>query len=195
MKKIKHIAFIVILFLFSCESKKISQSTEVEFKEDIGLQHTTEMSGDLVKGKSEKVINGIHFRLDVLSAMDYLQHKETFVDTADRLALEKESVVLLKISLDNDLKKLFEDNRITMNKDQAVQYLMAGIQKDILIEQSDREVLVNGMSYEGQIGTADNVKIVFFVSGLNKKENYTVSYYDRLFGKGIIKYKSNTKDV
>jgi hypothetical protein len=143
------------------------------------------------KGSKTKKIDNIHYRVNILSARDFITRSGDHVRAEDEKELANEQVVLLEIALDNELKKIWEDPAVQMSQEDAMNYLVGGIATDFTIEQNGKTFSANGVNFEGRSGAVNKVKVQFFFAGINSEKPMKVLFYDRLTGAGLIKFGIN----
>jgi hypothetical protein len=142
-----------------------------------------------------KIISGIAYHVHALPALDYLTRKGESVDVGDMDDLSKETVFMLEYWDVKGKGSIFASPEMVLDKDKAIQYLVGDVQGDFTIRQGGKEFIPTGVFYEGQIGDERKLRVTFFARGLNPAKEYQVVYYDRLFGKGIIKLKKNSNEI
>lgn len=140
---------------------------------------------------SEKTIGEIIYRFKSISAIQYLKRIGAVIERDDIEDLKHESVLFLEFETGNGFKDIYESNSINYSQDEAIRYLIGEIQNDVIIEQNGKEFSPNGCQFEGKSGKENKIRVMFFFSGLNNSDEFSVQYYDRLFGKGLIKTKNS----
>lgn len=144
-----------------------------------------------VKGSKTKKIDNINYRVDIVSALDFVTRSGDHVRAEDEKELANEQVVLLEIALDNELKKIWDDPAVKMTQEDAMNYLVDGIAADFSIEQNGKTISANGVNFEGRSGAVNKVKVQFFFAGVHPEKPMKVLFYDRLTGAGLIKFGIN----
>lgn len=151
----------------------------------------------LEKGEQGNVINfeGVSFVFKDISSLNYLKRIGKYPSTEDELQLAKESVHMLELVGHRPSGSIFENSGIKHNQADAIKYLVGDIEKDFVIVQNERRIRPLGVQYDGVIGTGQKIRVVFFMEGIDLSRPYTIEYYDRLFGKGLIKLSKNKTDL
>jgi len=188
---------LVVLVLSACSEYIDSESSSSgSMINEFNAEGEKITSSQLAVANSDEVIlSGISYKVNGLSAFNYLQRKGEHIQSADLGELKKESVFMLEFESSKSTQNLFESEEMEMSKDDAVQYLVGDVLEDFTIKQNGKEFIPTGAFYEGQLGGQNRIRITFFAKGINLKQDYQIVYYDRLFGKGIVKIKKNAQEI
>lgn len=147
-------------------------------------------SGGVQQRVSSKEHNGIVYAVDVMNAVEFLSGKGEQIPLEDRLKLSKESVAILTIDLNSNKEtSVFESARITMDKDDALSYLVGAISTDVTIEQDKKEYTPTGVQYDSGVSEPDKLKVFLFFKEIHSDQPMSFVYYDRLFGSGLLRFK------
>ena len=189
---------VTILILISCSES--DQSGTLLFSED-NKWSSGESEGSVVDPenghiqaiRNQVIIDDILYKIDILSALDYLKIKNEDPSSADIPELEKESVLIFEIQTLEAVQDIFRSQKIKRDKEDAIKYLMDQISADMTLIQDENEYSPTGMQYDGMLTSANKIRLFVFYKDVNVKELITFKFYDRLFGAGLInlKHKEN----
>ena len=140
---------------------------------------------------NEVALNDIRYRFNVLTALDYLKQKGEQPSEQDISALKKEFVAILEIETLEAIKDVFSSEKLKMNKEDVIKYLMGEISADIELLQDDKEFAPTGVQYDGMLTGANKFRLFLFFKDLNVERTVVLKYYDRLFGAGLINLKQH----
>ncbi len=186
----KHLFYIVTIFFMSCSEEKTKETNYI-VKSDGSIVYKSEgiELTLLEEGERGNVKNfeGVSFVVKDVSALDYLQRTQRNVSSADREELKRESVFMLELVGHKPSGSIFGNNEIQMSEEDATKYLVGEVESDFVVIQNEKRFKPNGVQYDGRIGTGQKIRVTFFMEGVNLKLPYTIEYYDRLFGKGLVK--------
>jgi len=200
LKRANYILILCSLILLSCKDDVTSSgNNQYQYKEDLGAN--TNDGHDLhnlitTSSIKHKKIDGIDFSVNGINAVDYIKRVgQNNIAEEDLDELKQETVFIVEFTDENEFKNIFDSEKILLDKDKAVQYLIGDLQNDFKVKQEGAIVSVNGLNYEGQVGTQNKIRVVFYAKGVDLNKPYTVEYYDRLFGKGLIKFKRTVNEI
>ena len=179
----KYLLFISFFITVSCSEKKVEDHSF--YGKDEGAEVLSDETDLLTYKENRKSslsmkIQDIRYSISTINGLAY-----------DKSLLEKESVLMLEFLSENSLKNIFESENLQFGKDDAIKYLIGDILNDLTINQSGKEIKPHSLNYEGQIGAMNLLRVTFYTQGLDLSSPFQIEYYDRFFGKGIIKFKSN----
>lgn len=197
MKGLNYILILCSLLLLGCKDDILSSENH-QYKEDIGTNADNSQNLSSIYSISSikhKEIDGIDFSMNGISALDYIKRLGQKIADEDLDALKEESVFIVEFTNDDQYKNIFNSEKMLLDKDKAVQYLIGELQNDFKVKQEGVIVSINGLNYEGQIGTQNKIRVIFYAKGVDLNKPYTVEYYDRLFGKGLIKFKRTVNEI
>ena len=142
-----------------------------------------------------KNFEGVSFVFKDVSAFDYLSRTGRTPSDEDREDLEKESVFMLELVGHKPSGNIFENAGMDVSEEEATKYLIGEVVQDFVIIQNEKHFKPQGVQYDGVIGTGQKIRVAFFMEGVNLNLPYTIEYYDRLFGKGLVKLTRKKTDV
>lgn len=182
--------------LYSCGEKDSNNGVNA-FKEDRINAQSSDFGLEQfeVKASNQKTIGGISFGFSSLLANDYLSRIGKKVSADDEESLKKESVFMLVIATKSATKDILESEELTLDLDEATQYLIGKVTEDFVVLQHNKRIKPEGVQYDGKIGSGDKLRLTFFFKEVNLSETFTIEYYDRLFGKGLIKMKNTNNEL
>lgn len=131
----------------------------------------------------------VTYKIDLISAKEFIEHKGERVAKADIPKLKKESVLILEMQLNEGVKSVLESKNLTMSKDDAVSYLMSQIKSDVSISQGKDSFDPYEVLYDGHLTGANKLRVFMFIQDLDLTKTANITFYDRLFGAGLIKLK------
>ena len=197
----RYIYFISLTFALVACNKLTPVNKQQKFNADIGTISDQDSKDNelFVKKQSdylEKEINGMNYSISFINGLDYVK-RATYrkIDSEDESELAKESVIMLEFSTKNEFDNIFHSEKMNMQKDDAVQYLIGDILKDIKIIQDSSEIFSSNHSYEGQLGAKNKLRVTFYFNNIDLNHSFQIEFYDRLFGNGIIKFNKNTNTL
>ena len=171
---------LLVSMIISCTGKQIEPKSMKEDSSMSGDQFTGEQSAvssqeKYSNGFAAKTYNGISYTVDLINAVDFVTRKGEKLDLSERLELSKESVAILKIDLQNVKEtSVFESSKITMNKEDALKYLVGQISADFSIEQQGESLSPVGVEYDPGISEPDNIKVFLFFNNINLNQPASV---------------------
>lgn len=187
--------------LFACSESHLSDGTSVkEYKKEISSDkaktdsHITLLKSTDVQQNTE-LINGVEYHIHYVSAWDYLERKRVVIDEADFDKLDDESVFMVEFSLEKSYSDILKSEKMELNPDEAIQYLIGDISNDFSVYQEGTLFKPNGVNYEGKTGPENRLRVAFYMKGIDLTKNFTVKYYDHLFGNGMIRFKNESNNI
>lgn len=187
----------ILLFTAQSCSDNDSMDYSSEFKEDKRMQKGEDVPLEKfeIATTSTKTFGKLSFGFSSVSATNYLSRIGKSVKLEDAESLKKESVFMLVIGNKDATKDILESEQLTMDSQDAVQYLIGKVTEDFVVIQKDKRITPEGVQYDGKIGSGEKIRLTFFFKEINLEEPFTIEYYDRLFGKGIIKMKNTNNEL
>lgn len=138
---------------------------------------------------ASKTENGITYSIDLMSAVDFVSRKGEHIDMADRMELMKETVVILTIDLNNAKESdVFESEKLTMSREDAMNYLVGNIASDIEIKQGKNSISPSGVEYDAGISKPSELRVFIYFNNIKTNQPSNVVFYDRLFGSGLLRF-------
>lgn len=187
-----------ICFLSSCNEEKKRVDEDLSFYKgdemaDDGKSTTFFTKIPVKKQTGKTKYEEIKYSCSILSALDYLEHKNIKPDGFDAQELRNEAAVILEIELKNENLPILEAKRNEFSKDQIMQYVVGEIVNDFSIEQNGKTFSPEGSSYENSFGKQNRFRVVFYFKNLNMNEQLRAVYNDKIFGAGLLNFGLNKK--
>lgn len=188
--------FISLFLLFGACTSKNKELVDTQVQTTKSLQAGNKIESKNIqeesknKKKLQQWINQVSYEVKYMTALEFLQRKGAQIEPADLEKLEKEQVVLFEIKSNDPNKGIWEDIRMKMSKEEAINYLGAGISNDFQITQNKKDILPNDVSFEGILGQKNRLRCVFFFTEVNLKKDFDIRFYDRLFEAGMMRFNS-----
>lgn len=193
MKKLKAFGVsLVLAILIGCsENVEIDSSMANTKLTNSGTTSNKEKQVNEVNSKASKITNidNVQYKVDLMSALRFIEIKGERVAEEDIKDLEKESVLILEIAVNEGVKDVFESDKLGYDKEEAVKYLMGEIGNDLTLFQGEEEFQTQAIQYDGNLTGANKIRVFFFFTELDSSKETTIKYYDRLFGAGLINLK------
>lgn len=191
------ISFLILLIVLSCSNNRtdldpVKSNASLENRVDQANLQKPEPTGVDESNSRElsQTIKGISYRIKYMPAIEFLEKKGEMIDPSDLESLKKEQVLLLEIQSDKPYEEILDDQRMSMPKDEAINFLGSSINSDLVVTQNKQEIRANGCSYEGMVGDKSKIRCVFFFSNIHLEKDFDIRFYDRLFQAGLMRFKS-----
>lgn len=174
--------------MFSCSK---NSETENAVQKQKNINSTFIREGSFMR--AEKQINQLKITSTCINALDFLRRKKQRIDSIDIIELKKETVLILELESNNKYKSIFSEKEMKFDQNGFVEYAMSKICEDIYLSQKGKTILPNSSLYENSRTKINSIKLFFYFKDVNLEENYQLTFYDRIFGKGLIKlsFKNN----
>ncbi len=188
----------MFLFLVGCSEDNVIEKNYILKADGTKVYKSEGVELTLLKEDEQgsvKNFESVSFVFKDVSALDYLSRIGNPPSEEDRLDLEKESVFMLELVGHKPSGSVFENSGMNLSEEEATKYLIGEIEKDFVIVQKDKKFKPLGVQYDGFIGTGQKIRVAFFMEGVNLNLPYTIEYYDRLFGKGLVKLTRKKTDI
>lgn len=193
-----HISILILLVLVGCSEETTIEKNYILKSDGSKVYRTEGIELTLLKKDEQgnvKNFEGVSFVFKDIGALDYLSRTGNIPSAEDRMDLANESVFMLELVGHKPSGSIFENAGMTHTEDDATQYLIGEIEKDFTIIQNGKSFKSQGVQYDGKIGSDQKIRVAFFMKGVDLKLPYTIEYYDRLFGKGLVKLTRKKTDL
>ena len=148
------------------------------------------VSGKKITDKNGAVIFGnVQYKADFMPALKFLKRKGEVVAETDKAGLRKEAVLLLEMQVNEGVKNIFDSKQLQLNNQEATEYLMGAVAKDITLTQGKNEFEANAVQYDGNLSGANKLRVFLFYTDIDANKETKIKYYDRLFGAGLVNLK------
>lgn len=190
-------ATIILFFALIVGCSEQLPSREHSYATDKGDNASTaivtngSVSSTEITNSGQKTMDNIIYQVQLMPALDYLRRKGETVAQSDINDLKKESVAILQIALTDKHKDILGENQLQLPKEDALMYLSDQISQDLQITQNRKDVMPYGVRFDGHVGATNQVKVHLYFKDLKLNQPMKVMLYDRLFGKGLIKFGIN----
>jgi hypothetical protein len=190
MKVLNRCIMISILILFSCNKKeniKDVDDSEIRYKlfqlEDMGWKS---------KNNSQQ-IEDINFTATEVPIEYYLLKDQGNSDlfNIDSLYNQNKLERIIEFTFaQEDEEDLLKEDFTNLPYEEGVKYISFNMEKDFYVVTSKKDTIkCSGVNYERNFKVAPFQKIMLFFSGIQPKDKIQLIYNDKLFGKGIVKFK------
>jgi hypothetical protein len=190
MKVLNSFLIIFSLVFFSCskkESEKVVDDSAIRYKlfqlEDMGW-----------KSKSNfQQIDDINFTATEVPIEYYLLKDQGKSDlfNIDSLYNENKYERIIEFTFEQESEKdLLLEDFTTLSYEEGIKYMSFKMENDFYVVTSKNDTIkCSGVNYERNFKVAPFQKIMLFFSAIEPKDKIQLIYNDKLFGKGIIKFK------
>lgn len=182
---------IIMMTSFACSNKNRGGANAFDLSAS-----ATESSNDeteIVSSKhadrkqNEETINGITYTVKSMSGLDFVERKGENPTGSDAEILSNETVVMFEFQHTQNTDDFFDIEQVKLSKDDAIMYLSGQIIQDFTMEQKGEDVTAEGVLFEGLNSGLNRARVFLFFGDTDPKKTHEITYYDRLFGEGIIK--------
>lgn len=183
---------ISILLLFSCNKKEDENIKDVDDSTIRYKLFQLEDMGWKSKNNSQQ-IEDINFTATEVPIEYYLLKDQGNSDlfNIDSLYNENKYERIIEFTFEQeDEKDLLLEDFTKLNYEDGVKYMSFNMEDDFYIVTSKKDTIkCSGVNYERNFKVAPFQKIMLFFSGIQPKDKIQLIYNDKLFGKGIVKFK------
>jgi hypothetical protein len=188
--------FILVLFTFcfiiSCKTDSNSDQKDVDESEIRYRYYNLENQGWKSKNHTEKVDNIIFTAVEVPIVYYLLKERgDSNLMAVDSIYEENKTnrvieFVFQDVNEDDLLKEKYTD----MDYKKSVEYMCFHIEKDFFVITSKNDTInCSGVLFERSFKVVPNNKILLFFSKIKPDEKIQFVYKDKLFNKGILKFR------
>ena len=183
---------ISILLLFSCNKKENKNIKDVDDSVIRYKLFQLEDMGWKSKNNSQQ-IEDINFTATEVPIEYYLlkdQGKSDLFNIDSLYNQNKfERIIEFTFTQENE-EDLLKEDFTNLSYEEGVKYMSFNMENDFYIVTSRNDtVKCSGVNYERNFKVAPFQKIMLFFSGINPNDKIQLVYNDKLFGKGIVKFK------
>lgn len=191
MRYLTYSTLILLSFLLGACGDAVSSKVSASGAPSGGLQEDAIVPGQRpAPAGAVKTHNNVRYAVTLMSAIQFIEQKGEQVAESDRESLSKESVLIVTYNTDQN-KEVFDSPEMTMDRDQATQYLVGAISEDISIEQNGKTLVPTGALYEKSLGEMGQLRAFLYFEAIDVSQPARVVYYDRLFGSGFMRFTVN----
>lgn len=191
-KGLSSLILILSLLLISCgkeenKNEKDIDDSEIRYKlfqlEDMGWKSR----------KNLQLIDDINFTATEVPIQYYLLKDQgnSNLFNIDSLYNQNEFERIIEFTFEQENEKdLLEETFTKLSYEDGVKYMSFKIENDFYVVTSKNDTIkCSGVNYERNFKVAPFQKIMLFFNGINPNDKIQLVYNDKLFGKGIIKFK------
>lgn len=183
----KHLVNSILLACLLAGCSSVDPTGDLMLMDNEGVKNGSSILQDEDELSNQSTVNQIQYSIDILSALEYVNRRGEEPDPGDVDELRKESVLILEMESMEKIQEIFESSRIQMDKEDAIKYLIGEITSDIVLTQGENEYLPTAVQYDGMV--KNKFRLFLFYKDVDVRAGIRVSYYDRLFGAGLIQLK------
>lgn len=183
---------ISILLLFSCNKKENKNIKDVD---DSAIRYKLFQLEDMgwkSKNNSQQ-IDDIDFTATEVPIEYYLLKDQGKSDlfNIDSLYNQNKFERIIEFTFSQeDEEDLLKEDFTNLSYEEGVKYMSFNMENDFYIVTSRNDTIkCSGVNYERNFKVAPFQKIMLFFSGIPPKDKIQLIYNDKLFGKGIVKFK------
>ena len=193
---LKLIGIVIFIILFnSCSEKKAENENSFNQIDDAGIRYQL-FQLEKIGWKSRlhiQKVDDIIFTATEIPIQYYLLKDQGNQDLFNIDSLyqinKRERVVEFTFEQDEE-DDLLKEKFTSLNYEDGIKYLSFSIDKDFYaVTKSKDTIRCSGVQYERNFKIAPFQKILLYFSGISPEEEIQLIYNDRLFQKGIIKFK------
>jgi len=185
------ILFLLIIFAGSCKNDvAVKDDSEIRFR-----YFNLEKNGWKSREYIQKV-DDINFMASEVPLPYYVLKSEGEADLikVDSICKVNSKERLIEFQfLQDEQKDLLQTKFTGLDYQEGVKYMSFNIEKDFYVVTSKDTIACSGVTFERNFKVAPYHKVLLFFTGISPNENIQLIYTDRLFKKGIIKFKFQDK--
>ena len=182
----------LFLFLFSCGKKE-----DIDFKEvdDSAIRYKLFQLEDIgwKSKKNSQQIDDINFTAIEVPIQYYILKDQGKSDlfNVDSLYNQNKFERVIEFTFEQEEEKdLLQEEFTNLTLEESIKYMSFKIENDFYVVTSKKDTLrCSGVTFERNFKVAPLQKVILFFSGIYPEEKIQLVYNDKLFGKGIIKFK------
>lgn len=189
------ISFTLLSLLFSCTSKEKNKkdSSPISYN-----YYNLEQQGWKSKKYTQKVDN-INFIATEVPVQYYLLKDQGNQDLKkiDSIYQENKTERIIEFSFsDEEQRELLQKKFTNIEDKEAIEYLSFKMQNDFYAVTDKKDTIrCSGLLYERNFKVTPYHKIILYFSNINPNDKIQLVYQDKLFNKGILKFKFNEQII
>lgn len=177
----------LLILVFSCQKKKERDDSKIRER-----YYLLEKTGWKSKMHTHK-IDDIGFTAIEVPILYYLlknEGQENLFKTDSLYEQNKKERVIEFVFEQEEEKDLLDEKFTGISYEDGLKYLSFSIDKDFYVVTSKKDTIhCSGVSYERNYKIAPYQKVMLFFSGIDPNDKIQLVYNDRLFKKGMVKFK------
>lgn len=192
MKGLSRLLFVFILAIISCGKNENKNEIDID---DSAIRYKLFQLEDMgwkSKNNSQQ-IEDINFTATEVPIEYYLLKDQGNSDlfNIDSLYNENKYERIIEFTFEQeDEKDLLLEDFTKLSYEDGIKYMSFDMENDFYVVTSKKDTIkCSGVNYERNFKVAPFQKVMLFFSGIQPKDKIQLIYNDKLFGKGIIKFK------
>lgn len=181
------VSVLLVLLAFSCQKNKERDDSKIRER-----YYLLEKAGWKSKMHTQK-IDDIGFTAIEVPILYYLlknEEQENLFKTDSLYEQNKKERVIEFVFEQEEEKDLLDETFTGISYEDGLKYLSFSIDKDFYVVTSKKDTIhCSGVSYERNYKIAPYQKVMLFFSGIDPNDKIQLVYNDRLFKKGMVKFK------
>lgn len=192
MKGVSSLILLMSFFLSSCGKNEDIKEKDVD---DSAIRYKLFQLEDMgwKSKKNSQQLDDINFTATEVPIQYYLLKDQGNSDlfNIDSLYNQNKFERIIEFTFEQqDEKDLLEEDFTKLSYEDGVKYMSFNMVNDFYIVTSEKDTIkCSGVNYERNFKVAPFQKIMLFFSGINPNDKIQLVYNDKLFRKGIIKFK------
>lgn len=192
MKGVSSLILFMSFLLFSCGNNESKNEKDID---DSAIRYKLFQLEDMgwKSKKNTQQFDDINFTATEVPIQYYLLKDQGNSDlfNIDSLYNQNKFERIVEFTFEQeDEKDLLEETFTKLSYEDGVKYMSFKMENDFYVVTSKKDTIkCTGVNYERNFKVAPFQKIMLFFSGINPNDKIQLVYNDKLFGKGIIKFK------
>ena len=192
MKDLSSLLLILILTTISCDRNDKKNVKDID---DSAIRYKLFQLEDMgwKSKKNSQQIEDINFTAIEVPLEYYLLKDQGKSDLfkIDSLYNENKYERIIEFTFENEEEKdLLQEDFTKISSEEAIKYMSFGLENDFYVVTSKKDTIkCSGVNFERNFKVAPLQKVILFFSGISPKDKIQLVYNDKLFGKGIMKFK------
>lgn len=192
MKDLSSLLLILILTTISCDRNDKKNVKDID---DSAIRYKLFQLEDMgwKSKKNSQQIEDINFTAIEVPLEYYLLKDQGKSDLfkIDSLYNENKYERIIEFTFENeDEKDLLQEDFTKISSEEAIKYMSFGLENDFYVVTSKKDTIkCSGVNFERNFKVGPLQKVILFFSGISPKDKIQLVYNDKLFGKGIMKFK------
>jgi hypothetical protein len=183
---------LIFLILFSCNKKDNSSFKEVD---DSAIRYKLFQLEDMgwKSKKHSQQIDDLNFTAIEVPIQYYILKDQGKSDlfNVDSLYNQNKFERIIEFTFEQEEEKdLLHEEFTNLTTDESIKYMSFKVENDFYVVTSKNDTIkCSGVTFERNFKVAPLQKLILFFSGISPEEKIQLVYNDKLFRKGIIKFK------
>lgn len=192
MKEVSSLILFMSFLLVSCGNNDSKNEKDID---DSAIRYQLFQLEDMgwKSKKNSQQLDDINFTATEVPIQYYLLKNQGNSDlfNIDSLYNQNKFERIVEFTFEQENEKdLLEETFTKLSYEDGVKYMSFKMENDFYVVTSKQDTIkCSGVNYERNFKVAPFQKIMLFFSGINPNDKIQLVYNDKLFGKGIIKFK------